>query len=581
MADPSGTDARTLVSEASSDLLRLSIEAQRAAWVYETYINDDTEALTAQADGRLTTRTVEYAHRAGAADRPGLPGPIARQLRLLRLSLPILSPRDPASAQELARLTASMRGRYGKGEHRPAGSDVAIDLGEISRRMSASRDPAELLDLWNGWHRVGVAIRPEFVRYVELANRGAREVGFADTGAMWRSKYDMPADAFAKEVDRLWEQVRPLYRRLHAYARRRLVERYGSALVPPDGPIPAHLLGNMWAQTWDGIYPLLEPAGAPPGFDLTEILLARRVDAPELVRIGERFFVSLGFDPLPSTFWQRSMFVKPSGRDVLCHASAWDIDFEDDLRVKMCIDVNAEEFFVVHHELGHNFYQRAYKAQPFLYRDSANDGFHEAVGDTIGLSVTPEYLRAIGFLSEVPPPEGDVQLLLRRALEKVAFLPFGLLVDRWRWQVFSGEIPLGGLNAGWWTLRQHYQGVAPAVPRTEADFDPGAKAHIPSSTPYMRYFLAAILQFQFHRALARSAGWKGPLHRFSIYGNAEAGARLRRMFEMGASQPWPDALEALTGERSMDASAILDYFRPLSDWLDREIRGAPIGWSGE
>jgi peptidyl-dipeptidase A len=453
-----------------------------------------------------------------------------------------------------------------------------VDLEEIARIMAQSRDPARLLEVWRGWHAIAPPIRADFVRYVELANKGARELGFADDGAMWRSKYDMPPDDFSKEVDRLWEQVRPLYVSLHAYVRNKLREKYGDAVVPASGPIPAHLLGNMWAQTWDNVYPLVAPKDADPGYDLTQILKARKTDWRQMVRYGEGFFTSLGFAPLPPTFWERSLFLKPQDREVVCHASAWDIDNVDDLRLKMCIDITGEDFTTVHHELGHNFYQRAYDRQPPLFRDSANDGFHEAIGDTIALSITPEYLVKLGFLDKPTDATKDVGLLLARALDKVAFLPFGLLIDQWRWKVFSGQIPPERYNATWWELRRKYQGVDAPVARSERDFDPGAKYHVAANVPYMRYFLADILQFQFHRALARTAGCTGPLHRCSIYGNKEAGQRLAKMLEMGLSRPWPDALEALTGQREMDATAITDYFAPLQKWLDEQNKGKPVGW---
>ncbi len=573
--------AEAFLVDAEARLLELSIDAQRAAWVYETYINDDTELLTAKADARLATAATGFAREAGRLSGPSLPPATVRRLTLLAASQTLLAPSDPAEGEELARLLASMRGRYGKGRVTLAGTSEPLDLNAIGRRMSEHRDEPELRALWTGWHEVGRPMRPEFTRYVELANRGAREAGFADTGAMWRSRYDMGPEEFVREIERLWAQVRPLYRRLHALARRRLRDRYGPELIPSGAPIPAHLLGNMWAQSWEGIFPLLAPADRGAGVDLGGALARRGTDARGLVRIAERFFTSLGFDPLPTTFWERSMFVQPAERNVLCHASAWDVDFDEDLRIKMCIDVTAEEFYVVHHELGHNFYQRAYRRQPFLYRDSANDGFHEAVGDTIGLSVTPEYLARIGLIDRVPPEADDAGWLLRRALEKVAFLPFGLLVDTWRWRVFSGEVPPERYNASWWELRRAYQGVSPPTPRDESGFDPGAKAHIPSNVPYMRYFLAEILQFQFHRALAEQAGWTGPLHRFSLYEDRRAGARLRTMFEMGASRPWPDALEALTGSRTMDATALLDYFRPLEPVLGEALRGEGPGWAGE
>jgi len=421
-------------------------------------------------------------------------------------------------------------------------------------------------------------MRKRFERFVELGNKGSREMGFQDAGALWRSKYDMPPDAFAKEVDRLWEQVRPLYLSLHAYVRAQLAKKYGKDLVPENGPIPAHLLGNIWSQEWSNVYPLLAPPENGSSYDLTEILRARKTEPREMVRYGERFFTSLGFAALPETFWKRSLFTKPADRDVVCHASAWDVDSENDLRIKMCIQITDEDFRTIHHELGHNFYQRAYNPQPPLFRDSANDGFHEAIGDTIALSVTPEYLKQIGLIETVPPPAADIGLLLNMALQKVSFLPFGLLVDKWRWGVFSGEIKPGDYNKSWWELRLKYQGIAPPGARSETDFDPGAKYHVPANVPYMRYFLADILQFQFHRALCRTAGVTGPLHRCSIYGNKAAGEKLAKMLEMGLSRPWPEALGTLTGEKQMDAGAILEYFAPLKAWLDEQNKANKIGW---
>jgi peptidyl-dipeptidase A len=403
-------------------------------------------------------------------------------------------------------------------------------------------------------------------------------MGFADVGAMWRSNYDMPSEAFAAELDRLWQQVRPLYVSLHAYMRWKLAEKYGCSVVQADAPIPCHLLGNMWAQSWDNVYPLASPQNADPGYDITEVLKAKKIGPVEMVRFGERFFLSLGFAPLPKSFWERSMFTRPKDREVVCHASAWDIDYADDLRIKMCIEPTAEDFSTIHHELGHSFYQRAYDTQPPLFRNSANDGFHEAIGDTIALSVTPEYLNQIGLLESVPPASADIGLLLIRALDKVAFLPFGLLIDKWRWGVFSGDIPAAKYNTVWWDLRREYQGVVPAVERTEDDFDPGAKYHVAGNVPYARYFLAAVLQFQFHRALCGIAGYRGPLHRGSIYNNKVVGAELNKMLEMGQSRPWPEALEALTGETGMDATAMLDYFAPLKRWLDEQNKGHAVGW---
>ena len=577
-AATSPPDAQKFIDDAESRLLTLSVEDSRADWVKVTFITGDTEILAARADERLINTTVELAKQSARLDKMQLPSDVARKIKLLKLSLDLATPADPKESEELTRIAASMEGAYGRAKYCPEPGRCLELEPDLTRIMANSRNPNELLDAWRGWHDTAAPMRKDYIRYVELANKGARELGFADDGAMWRSKYDMSPEAFAKETDRLWEQVRPLYLALHTHVRKRLRETYGEQVVPRTGPIPAHLLGNMWAQTWDNIYPLLAPKDADPGFDLTRILRDRNTGPLDMVRYGERFFTSLGFDPLPKTFWERSLFVKPRDRDVVCHASAWDVDFADDLRLKMCIDITGEDFDTIHHELGHNFYQRAYSHQPFLFRYSANDGFHEAVGDTIALSVTPDYLVKIGLLNQAPGTSKDIGLLLRKALEKIAFLPFGLVIDQWRWKVFSGEIPPDKYNQAWWQLRLKYQGIAPPVARGENDFDPGAKYHVASNTPYMRYFLADILQFQFHRALAHTAGCTQPLNRCSIFDNKEAGRKLNTMLAMGQSRPWPDALEALTGQRQMDATAIRDYFAPLEKWLAEQNKGEPAGW---
>ncbi|MGH9389833.1 MAG: M2 family metallopeptidase, partial [Vicinamibacteria bacterium] len=489
------------------------------------------------------------------------------------------APSDAGKTKELAALQTGMQSAYGRGKYCPESMNGECwDLPAMENILAESRDPKRLLDVWQGWHEVGASLREDYIRYVELGNEGARELGFGDLGAMWRSKYDMPPDEFAKELDRLWEQVKPLYVSLHAYVRRRLIETYGKDHVPSDGPIPAHLLGNMWAQQWGNVYPLVAPEDADPGYDLTQRLKAKGVEPLEMFRYGERFFLSLGFAPLPQTFWERSLFTQPRDRDVVCHASAWDVDFKDDLRIKMCTDVTAEDFVTIHHELGHNFYQRAYSHLRLLYRDSANDGFHEAIGDTVALSITPRYLKELGLIDAEPPPSKDIGLLLQMALDKVAFLPFGLLVDQWRWKTFSGETPPDRYNQVWWELREKYQGVAAPTARSEQDFDPAAKYHVAASVPYSRYFLAHILQFQFHRALCKVVGYEGPLNRCTIHDDREAGAKLEAMLKMGVSRPWPEALEGMTGEKAMDATAILEYFAPLQAWLDEHNQGHPVGW---
>jgi len=570
-------EADKFLGDAEKRLLDLSIKAGRADWVKSTFITDDTETLAAEANENLIAATTELAEQARKYENLDLSPEAKRKLKLLKLSLTLPAPKDPAERNELTKIAASMEGDYGKGKYCPEGDKgKCLSLPDLEQIMGTSRDPEELKKAWVGWHQIAVPIKKEYVRFVELSNKGAKEMGFKDTGAMWRSKYDMEPDVFSAEMERLWQQVKPLYDSLYTYTRHKLSEKYGKDIVPEDKPIPAHLLGNMWAQTWGNVYPLLAPANADRGFDLTQILKARNTDARQMVRYGERFFTSLGFDPLPPTFWDRSLFLKPADREVVCHASAWDIDYEKDVRLKMCVQINEEDFSVVHHELGHNYYQMAYSDKPFLFRDGANDGFHEAIGDTIALSVTPAYLKQLGLIEKVPDPSADIGFLLNRALDKVAFLPFGYLVDQWRWKVFSGEVGPNDYNKAWWDLREKYQGIAAPVARTEQDFDAGAKYHVPANTPYARYFLAAILQFQFHRALCREAGFNGPLYQCSIYGNKKAGEKLKAMLAMGQSQPWPEALKAMTGEDKMDATAIIDYFAPLKTWLDEQNRqGAP------
>jgi peptidyl-dipeptidase A len=578
---PTAAEAQKFIEDAEQRLFDLGVKASRAGWVQENFITDDTEQIAAQAGEEANTAAAKYAKEAHRYDGVALSPELARKRLLLELATGFPAPDDPKAQKELAQILASLDGDYGKGKWCPDGDKKpCLDVTAVEKLMAESRDPEELKRAWMGWHAVGAPMRQRYARMVELGNQGSKELGYADVGALWRSNYDMPPDAFAKEEDRLWDQLRPLYESLHAYVRGQVRKKYGNDLVPAHGPIPAHLLGNIWSQEWNNVYALMDSPKPAQSYDLSKILQDRHTDAKGMVHYGEAFFTSLGFAPLPKTFWERSLFTKPADRDVVCHASAWDVDFKDDLRVKMCIQIREEDFRTIHHELGHNFYQRAYNTQPSLFQNSANDGFHEAVGDTIALSVTPEYLKKIGLIDVVPPPSGDIDYLLQQALEKVAFLPFGLLVDKWRWEVFSGQVKPGEYNKAWWELRRKYQGIVPPAERTEADFDPGAKYHVPGNVPYARYFLARILQYQFQRALCREAGSTGPLHRCSIYGNKAAGEKLNKMLAMGASKPWPEALEILTGEKQMDASALADYFAPLKTWLDEQNKANhyPVGW---
>jgi len=580
-ATPTAAEADAFVTRATKEFEEFSIDDARIQWLYATYINDDTSALVAKSGAKGTELAVKFALEAAKYDKAkGLSPDTKRQLDILRSAITSPAPTRDGAASALAKLQTDMQTVYGTGKGTLNGKP--LNGSDIEAAMGTSRNPDELKEMWTSWHDgVGAPQRQDYQRSAGLLNEGARELGFKDVGAMWRSNYDMPPEEFAKLTDKLWNEVKPLYESLHTYVRWKLNEKYGDAVQSKTGPIRADLLGNMWAQEWGNIYDVVAPAGSGDlGFDVGELLVAKDYDAIKMVKTGEGFYSSLGLEPMPETFWKRSQFVKPADREVQCHASAWNLDNVDDLRIKMCIKVNGDDFVTIHHELGHNYYQRAYNKKPLLYRNGANDGFHEAIGDFVALSITPDYLVSIGLLdqSKVPSADKDTGLLLRQAMDKVAFLPFGLLIDKWRWGVFSGGIPATGYQGAWDALRLQYQGITPPVKRDETKFDPGAKYHIPANVPYTRYFLARLLQFQFYKAACDQAGWKGPLHRCSFYDNKEVGAKLNAMLEMGASKPWPDALEAFTGSREMSGAAMVEYFAPLKTWLDEQNKGKPTGW---
>ncbi|WP_427967194.1 M2 family metallopeptidase [Altererythrobacter sp.] len=570
------------VAMVEKDLFGFSVEFSRIAWINATYIMHDSDALAAKYGATATEKAVAYATEAARyAEVEGLDPDVARKLDILRNGIVMPAPARDGAATELNEIATRLGSAYGKGRgtlngKEINGSDIEAEMGNLDHT------PAEYAEMWSSWHdNVGAPMREDYTRMISIANEGAKELGFADLGSMWRSNYDMDPDQFAEETERMWQEVKPLYVALHTYVRSKLNEKYGDEVQSATGPIRADLLGNMWAQEWGNIYPLVAPEGAGDiGYDLTDLIEKKGLSETDMVKVGEQFFSSLGFAPLPETFWERSQFVKPRDREVVCHASAWDIDNVDDLRIKMCIKPNADDFTTIHHELGHNYYQRAYNEKPFLYLSGANDGFHEAIGDMIALSITPEYLVQIDMLDkkDVPSANKDIGLLLRQAMDKVAFLPFGLMVDRYRWSLFDESVAPEDYNEQWTTLRYQYQGIVPPVPRGPDAFDPGAKYHVPGNVPYTRYFLARILQFQFFKAACDQAGWKGPLHRCSFYGNKEVGKNLNAMLAMGASKPWPDALEAFTGERQMSGKAMVEYFAPLKAWLDEQNKGKPQGW---
>ena len=571
--------AQQFVSDTNEAYRELRVEGAAAAWAYQTYITPDTALLAARAQERglkFQSSAVE-----GTRQYDGLElDPLTRRaINSIKWGTTLPAPSGDAKRRELSEIMTRMEGAYGSGKYCPDGPQSCRDLEKLSEIMAYSRDPDELLEAWRGWRTISPPIRPDYQRFVELGNEGARELGFNDMGELWRAGYDMPVADFREEVERLWSQVSPLYEQLHCYTANRLRQAYGEDRVPEGQPIPAHLLGNMWSQTWGEIYDLAEPYAGVAELDVTQAMRDQDYSAVYMTELAEDFFVSLGMPELPESFWQRSLLVKPRDREVVCHASAWSMDAGDDVRIKMCIEPTQDQLFTIYHELGHIYYFLAYRDQPIVFQSGAHDGFHEAVGDAVTLSMTPQFLQNLGLVKEVGSShEALINTQMKLALDKIAFLPFGKLMDQWRWGVFSGEIAPEDYNAAWWDLRTRYQGIRPPVARSEADFDPGAKYHIPGNTPYTRYFLAFVLQFQFQRALCEAAGFDGPLHECSIYGNKEAGALLWKMLEQGSSQPWQDSMEAVTGQREMDASAIIAYFQPLMDWLETQNQALSCGW---
>jgi peptidyl-dipeptidase A len=570
---PTVEEARRWVADAEQRIKALAIEGAQVGWVAQTFITVDTQAIQARFSARAQAEALEVARAGRRFKGLALDRETARKLKFLVETT--TAPSDPALQLELAQLGAALDADYSR--HEPCLKDGrCLDFEGLARLLATDRDPAVLLEAWRQWHTIGATLEPAYARFVTVANQGARDAGYADLGAAWRAGYDMPPDEFAAEMDRLNGQIQPLYKALHCHVRAKLRETYGDA-VPERGPIPVHLTGNMWGQQWNNLWPLLGVDEGARGYDLTAEFARRGIDEAGMVRIAEKFFLSLGYPPLPETFWERSLIAKPADHDAVCYASAHHVDYDKDVRLKQCVQRTEEDLKVLHHELGHTYYQLAYREQPFLFRDSANDGFHEAVGDTLSLSMTPSYLSAIGLIERAPSAD-PVPFLLRSALDNVVAMPWTYGLDQWRWQVLSGATPTSEWNAAWWAMRRRLQGIGPGEPRDESDFDPGAKYHVPANVPYTRYFLSTILRFQLHESLCKAAGHKGPLHECSIYGSKPAGAKLQALMAMGSSQPWQDALQQATGSRRMDARAVLEYYAPLKTWLDQQNRGRTCGW---
>ena len=598
--------ADQFVARINAEMKAMYPEITVPQWLASTYIGEDTQMLSAKSNERWLGILNQWIEQAKTYQGQPMSAASARTLQLLKLSASMPPPKDPAALSELTQIATRMEGAYGAGSYCTGEGETqkCRQLGELEDVLRESRDYAAQLDAWQGWHGVAAPMRKDYQRFVELSNQGAQNLGFANTGELWRSGYDMSPAELAAETDRLWAQVKPLYEKLHCYTRGKLEQQYPGKGSVGGGLLPAHLLGNMWQQDWGNLWDMLEPYPGVGSLDITGALerqyqatlkneqakpagrsaedierAARLATAIDMTRRAEDFYTSIGFPKLPESYWRNTQFIKPRDRDVVCHASAWDMNMQGDVRTKMCIKPNEEDFTTIYHELGHIYYDLAYNVQPALFQAGAHDGFHEAIGDVIVLAMTPDYLGSVGLVeAQQPSQQALINSQMRMALAKVAFLPFGLMIDRWRWGVFDGSIAPGQYNAAWWNLKAQYQGVAPASPRGEEYFDAGAKYHVPGNTPYTRYFLSHILQFQFYKALCDAAGHTGPLHQCSFYGSKEAGQRYWAMLSKGASQPWQQTMKELTGTERMDASAVLEYFAPLQTWLKEQNQSQQCGW---
>ena len=578
----SENDLEVFLEKIEKDNLSEGPVVSSAYWIGSNFITHDSQKIVADYSKRYTLKSLENSRIASNFNDLKTSDSNRRKLELLKSSFVMPPPLDENLASELSAISTKLEAMYGSGEYCYE-DDSCYDLEAFEKIIDNSRNPEDLLMAWNGWHEIGKPMKPMYMRMVEIGNQGSRDLGYSGLDDLWFSKYDMPADDFLEETDSVWEEVKPLYDALHCHVRSQLNAHYGDEVVPHDGPLPVHLMGNMWGQSWSNIYDLVYPeASQTKSVNVTQIIAERNINEIEMVEYAENFFLSIGFDPLPDTFWERSLFVKPQDRSVVCHASAWNLDpANNDLRIKMCIEKNEEDFITIHHELGHIFYYQAYNHLPTLFQGGANDGFHEAFGDLLTLSITPDYLRQIGFINadEAEQAKNDsIGLLMKQALEGVVVIPWALMLDKWRAGVFTGDISETELNQAWWDMRESYQGIAPPSQRSEEYFDPGAKYHIPGNTPYTRYYLARIMQYQFHEALCNDIGFTGPLHECSIYGDKSAGEKIISTMAMGQSAPWQDAFEKLTGTRKISGKSVMNYYKPLKEWLDNKNKNRTCGW---
>lgn len=582
--------AKAYLGDVDAILTAVCYNDNLAEWNYETNINDENNEKNVEQKLKSSQLSKEVWRNMTQFKWTTFKDPRTRRaFKLLSVIDTAILPHDKQN--EFVKTVNDMQGNHASAKicpfARKTGKSDECTLSlepDIKDILASSKNYEELLHVWNEWRRVsGKPVKEKFERYVQLLNEAARLNGFEDASGLWQNAYDY--DGFEDNIKQLWQQLSPLYQQLHAYMRTRLRGIYGVDKIREDGPIPAHLLGTIHSQQWAPLTEATQPFPSKAAIDVTPAMAEKKMSAVDMYKLAEEFFTSLGLPEMPKSFWEKSMFEKPQDREVVCHPSAWDFCANGDVRIKQCTEIKMGDLLTIHHEMGHIEYYLNYARQPVFFRGGANPGFHEAIGDTIALSVaTPEHLKVIGLLKgAVGDEETELNYLYSIALNKVAILPSAYVYDLWRWNVFRRGYKPENYNKAWWELLLKYQGICPGIARSEDDFDAPSKYHISANVPYIRYFVSVILQFQFYKALCEEANHVGPLHKCDFYRSKEAGKLFGDVLALGMSKPWPEVLGILTKGKAnvLDAGPLLEYFDPLYEWLQKQNEGKHVGWKSD
>ncbi|XP_041066850.1 angiotensin-converting enzyme 2 [Carcharodon carcharias] len=587
-------EARAFLKKFSEEAVNLVYNSSLASWEYNTNITKEN-AFKMNLVGDKWTVYYQKASNESSKFNIGeiKDKEIKKQLQMLQdKGSGVLPPND---LKRLNHIQNEMAAIYGTGTVcYPSEPSQCMELEPgLTKLMANSKDYNERLWAWEGWRvNVGKRLRPLYEGYVELKNKAAKMNGYEDYGDYWRGNYETDDDEeyaysrkdLLRDVKSLFGEIKPLYRELHAYVRAKLGDTFGPEHISSTGCLPAHLLGDMWGRFWGNLYSWSIPYPHQEDIDVTPEMVKQGWNPKEMFQKADAFFQSLGLQAMNDNFWHYSMIEKPTdGRKVVCHPTAWDMGNGADFRIKMCTEVNMENFLTVHHEMGHIQYDMEYANQTYLFRDGANEGFHEGVGEIMSLSAaTPLYLKSLGLLPDsfIEKNETDINFLLKQALTIVGTLPFTLMMEEWRWKMFQGRIPKDQWMKMFWEMKREMVGVVEPLPHDETYCDPAALYHISNDYSFIRYYTRTFYQFQFHEALCRKAKHSGELHKCAITNSTKAGKALRDMLRLGKSQSWTRALQLVTGETKMNAAPLLKYFQPLYDWLKKNNaeNGRMIGW---